>query len=147
MWLPISPRKLSKSNLFRYFSIKKKFLWRKLKVLLHKRNNTSNFLNFKFPIFLDYIPLVLQEAAYESASSPSQGIFSKLVSVTEERPWLWVVYVLSILIPVIIIAVICFGRKSRPVTQDYKKTDEVSHVLGSLITEGHSSICFKLCRK
>ncbi|MCP9259506.1 Calnexin [Dirofilaria immitis] len=61
------------------------------------------------------------EAAYESASSPGQGIFSKLVSATEERPWLWVIYILSILIPIIITAIICFGRKSRPVTLDYKK--------------------------
>lgn len=67
---------------------------------------------------------VAQEIAYENASTPGQGIFGKLVSATEERPWLWVIYILSILIPVIIIAVICFGRKSRAVTSNYKKTDE-----------------------
>ncbi|VDM96104.1 unnamed protein product [Thelazia callipaeda] len=66
-----------------------------------------------------------QEEAYESASSPNQGIFGKLVTATEERPWLWVIYVLSVLIPVVIIAVVCFGRRSRPIAADYKKTDEV----------------------
>lgn len=49
-----------------------------------------------------------------------------MISATEERPWLWAVYILSILIPVIIIAITCFGRKSRPSTSDYKKTDEVN---------------------
>lgn len=68
----------------------------------------------------------LKEALYESASSPSEGIVNKMISATEERPWLWAVYILSILIPVIIIAITCFGRKSRPSTSDYKKTDEVN---------------------
>ncbi|VDM06924.1 unnamed protein product [Wuchereria bancrofti] len=81
-------------------------------------NAASNFAKQTFKIKL------AQETAYENASSPSQGIFSKLVSATEERPWLWVIYVLFILIPVVIIAVIYFGRKSRSVTLDYKKTDE-----------------------
>ncbi|VIO91633.1 Uncharacterized protein BM_BM13750 [Brugia malayi] len=81
-------------------------------------NAASNFAKQTFKIKL------AQETAYENASSPSQGIFSKLVSATEERPWLWVIYVLFILIPVVIIAVIYFGRKSRAVTLDYKKTDE-----------------------
>lgn len=80
----------------------------------------------EFHIFGDNFFFFLQEAAYESASSPSQGIFNKLVTATEEKPWLWAVYVLSVLIPVIIIAVVCFGRKSRPVTPGYKKSDEVS---------------------
>ncbi|VDK53228.1 unnamed protein product [Gongylonema pulchrum] len=62
--------------------------------------------------------------AYESASTPSQGIFSKIVAATEERPWLWAVYVLGILVPVIIIAIVCFGRRSSSAAPDYKKTDE-----------------------
>ncbi|MFH4978260.1 hypothetical protein AB6A40_004969 [Gnathostoma spinigerum] len=65
----------------------------------------------------------MQEELFETASSPSQGIFSQLVSATEERPWLWVIYILSILVPVVVISVFCFGRKSRPIA-DYKKTDE-----------------------
>ncbi|TKR68526.1 hypothetical protein L596_024496 [Steinernema carpocapsae] len=67
---------------------------------------------------------VAQEKAYESYSNPSKGIFSDLVEATEERPWLWAVYVLVILIPVIGLSIFCFGRKSTPVPADYKKTDE-----------------------
>ncbi|CAG9536740.1 unnamed protein product [Cercopithifilaria johnstoni] len=81
-------------------------------------NAASNFAKQTFRVKL------AQETAYESASSSDQGIFSKLVSATEDRPWLWIIYVLSILVPVVIIAVICFERKGRPVAQDYKKTDE-----------------------
>ncbi|KAK0417491.1 hypothetical protein QR680_013042 [Steinernema hermaphroditum] len=67
---------------------------------------------------------VAQEKAYESFSNPSKGVFSSLVDATEERPWLWAVYVLCVLIPVIGISIFCFGRKSTPVAADYKKTDE-----------------------
>uniref|UniRef100_A0A1I8AFR8 Calnexin n=1 Tax=Steinernema glaseri TaxID=37863 RepID=A0A1I8AFR8_9BILA len=68
---------------------------------------------------------VAQEKAFESFANPSKGIFSDLVEATEERPWLWAVYVLGILLPVIGISIFCFGRKSTPVDDyDYKKTDE-----------------------
>ncbi|PIO59547.1 hypothetical protein TELCIR_18988, partial [Teladorsagia circumcincta] len=41
-----------------------------------------------------------------------------------ERPWLWVVYVLCVLIPIILIGVCCFGRKSNAdYAADRKKTD------------------------
>uniref|UniRef100_A0A0N4UL59 Calreticulin family protein n=1 Tax=Dracunculus medinensis TaxID=318479 RepID=A0A0N4UL59_DRAME len=78
----------------------------------------SSFAKQTFTVKSSQVPL------YESASSPSEGIVNKMISATEERPWLWAVYILSILIPVIIIAITCFGRKSRPSTSDYKKTDE-----------------------
>lgn len=130
--LPILRSKPSQLNLLKYFSILMEYFLYLCKLFISK---------FRYCITFDYRSFVLQEAAYESASSSDQGIFSKLVSATEERPWLWVIYVLSILIPIIIIAVICFGRKSRPVAQDYKKTDEV----GSLGIKDYLSTCFKFC--
>ncbi|PIO76432.1 calreticulin family protein [Teladorsagia circumcincta] len=45
-------------------------------------------------------------------------------SLAGERPWLWVVYVLCVLIPIILIGVCCFGRKSNAdYAADRKKTD------------------------
>lgn len=63
-----------------------------------------------------------QESIYEDATTPSQGIVNKLVSATEERPWLWAIYVLVVLVPVIGITLIFRRRKARAV--DHKKTDE-----------------------
>uniref|UniRef100_A0A9J2NZP7 Calnexin n=1 Tax=Ascaris lumbricoides TaxID=6252 RepID=A0A9J2NZP7_ASCLU len=65
-----------------------------------------------------------QESAYENVMSPNGGVLHHLVSATEERPWLWAVYVLAVLVPVVVIALVCFGRKSRSPAADYKKTDE-----------------------
>lgn len=70
--------------------------------------------------------MLLKESAYENVMSPNGGVLHHLVSATEERPWLWAVYVLAVLVPVVVIALVCFGRKSRSPAADYKKTDEVS---------------------
>uniref|UniRef100_A0A914ZB94 Calnexin n=1 Tax=Panagrolaimus superbus TaxID=310955 RepID=A0A914ZB94_9BILA len=68
------------------------------------------------------------EGKYTSAKNPSTGIFQSLIDATEDKPWLWAVYVIALLIPTILIAVLCFGRKtSSPVTTaaaHHKKTDE-----------------------
>jgi len=48
------------------------------------------------------------------------GIVSSLMTATEERPWLWIVYVLVIGLPIIILILCCRGGKS----SDPKKTDE-----------------------
>ncbi|KHN71141.1 Calnexin [Toxocara canis] len=66
-----------------------------------------------------------QESAYESAMSPNEGVLRHLLDATEERPWLWAVYVLAVLLPIVVIAVVCFGRRGRSsAAADYKKTDE-----------------------
>uniref|UniRef100_A0A915AGM8 Calnexin n=1 Tax=Parascaris univalens TaxID=6257 RepID=A0A915AGM8_PARUN len=65
-----------------------------------------------------------QESAYENTMSPNGGILHHLVSAAEERPWLWAAYVLAVLVPVVVIALVCFSRKSRSPPADYKKTDE-----------------------
>jgi len=58
--------------------------------------------------------------------SEKGGLFDPLVEATEGRPWLWAVYVLSVVIPVtLIIMCLCCGGSSK--TDDVglkKKTDE-----------------------
>ncbi|XP_023698779.1 calnexin isoform X2 [Paramormyrops kingsleyae] len=62
----------------------------------------------------------LKKAA-ESASEP--GLVTQMLSAAEERPWLWVIYVLTVGLPVVLIFVFCCsGKKTSPA--DYKKTDE-----------------------
>ncbi|VDD87841.1 unnamed protein product, partial [Enterobius vermicularis] len=58
-----------------------------------------------------------------NATTPSQGIVNKLVSATEERPWLWAIYVLVVLVPVVGITLAIKRRRTRDI--DHKKTDEV----------------------
>ncbi|CAJ0578528.1 unnamed protein product, partial [Mesorhabditis spiculigera] len=56
------------------------------------------------------------------------GVVSSIMAATKERPWLWVVFALSIILPAIAIAACCFGKKSTPVPQSdaiNKKTDAV----------------------
>ena len=65
------------------------------------------------------------EEKYAAIKNPSQGIFQNLINATEERPWLWAVYTVALLIPTILISVLCFGRKTTPVASS-KKTDEIT---------------------
>ncbi|KIH65401.1 calreticulin family protein [Ancylostoma duodenale] len=52
------------------------------------------------------------------------GILQGIIDAANERPWLWVVYVLCVLIPIILIGVCCFGRKSNAdMSAQRKKTD------------------------
>lgn len=53
------------------------------------------------------------------------GIVSSLMTATEERPWLWVVYVLVIGLPIIILFLCCRGGSKTP-EEDPKKTDEAT---------------------
>ncbi|XP_046704813.1 calnexin [Silurus meridionalis] len=65
----------------------------------------------------------LKKAA-EGAAEP--GLVNQMMSAAEERPWLWVVYVLTVALPVILIFVFCCTGKKKPATSaaEYKKTDE-----------------------
>ncbi|KAI6241588.1 Calreticulin family protein [Aphelenchoides fujianensis] len=66
-----------------------------------------------------------QEELLESIESPSKNILQNLVDATEEKPWLWAVYVLCVLIPIIALSAYLFGRKSSGGAEDPKKTDAV----------------------
>ncbi|KAL0974292.1 hypothetical protein UPYG_G00218380 [Umbra pygmaea] len=64
----------------------------------------------------------LKKAA-EGAAEP--GLVKQMMSAADERPWLWVVYVLTVALPVVLIIVFCCsGKKKAPAAADYKKTDE-----------------------
>jgi len=69
-----------------------------------------------------------QEDLYQKTSNPSTGMINELVKnfleAAEERPWIWVATILAILIPIVLISLFCFGRKSS--TERHKKTDEPS---------------------
>ncbi len=40
------------------------------------------------------------------------GVFANVMAATEERPWLWAVFVIALLVPVVLVAIFCFGRVS-----------------------------------
>ncbi|XP_074505665.1 calnexin isoform X1 [Sebastes fasciatus] len=66
----------------------------------------------------------LKKAA-EGAADP--GLATQMLNAAEERPWLWVVYVLTVALPLVLIIVFCCtGKKKTPATPaaEYKKTDE-----------------------
>ncbi|XP_059919812.1 calnexin isoform X1 [Gadus macrocephalus] len=64
----------------------------------------------------------LKKAA-EGAAEP--GLATQMLTAAEERPWLWVVYVLTVALPLVLIVVFCCtGKKKSPEAAEYKKTDE-----------------------
>ncbi|XP_035862350.1 calnexin isoform X2 [Sander lucioperca] len=66
----------------------------------------------------------LKKAA-EGAADP--GLATQMLNAAEERPWLWIVYVLTVALPLVLIIVFCCtGKKKSPATPaaEYKKTDE-----------------------
>ncbi|XP_067312850.1 calnexin isoform X1 [Pseudorasbora parva] len=66
----------------------------------------------------------LKKAA-EGAAEP--GLMTQMITAAEERPWLWVVYVLTVALPLVLIIVFCCtGKKSSApaAAAEYKKTDE-----------------------
>ncbi|XP_073710146.1 calnexin [Misgurnus anguillicaudatus] len=64
----------------------------------------------------------LKKAA-EGAAEP--GLVNQMITAAEERPWLWIVYVLTVALPLVLIIVFCCtGKKSSASTAaEYKKTD------------------------
>ncbi|XP_041049185.1 calnexin [Carcharodon carcharias] len=50
------------------------------------------------------------------------GVVGQLMSAAEERPWLWIVYILIIALPVFLVIVFCCTGKKDPAAE-YKKTD------------------------
>lgn len=39
------------------------------------------------------------------------GLVNQMISAAEERPWLWIVYVLSVALPLVLIIVFCCTGK------------------------------------
>uniref|UniRef100_A0A0K0DVK0 Calnexin n=1 Tax=Strongyloides stercoralis TaxID=6248 RepID=A0A0K0DVK0_STRER len=70
-----------------------------------------------------------KEVEFDSITNPSVGIFKQLIDATEDKPYLWVVYALCILLPLIFGGIYLFGRKTNtpPVLFENEKevTEEV----------------------
>ncbi|XP_062976907.1 calnexin isoform X2 [Elgaria multicarinata webbii] len=62
----------------------------------------------------------LKKAA-DGAAEP--GVVSQMITAAEERPWLWVVYILTVGLPVFLIVLFCCSGKKQPSAAEYKKTD------------------------
>ncbi|KAL4640279.1 calnexin-like [Arapaima gigas] len=56
------------------------------------------------------------------ASANEPGVFSQLIMAAEERPWLWVIYILTVALPVGLLVLFCWPKKS-DYDYEYKKVD------------------------
>ncbi|RXN01818.1 Calmegin [Acipenser ruthenus] len=56
-----------------------------------------------------------------SANEPS--VLSQLKTAAEERPWLWIVYILTVGLPLGLVVFFCFPKKTDELAATYKKTD------------------------
>ncbi|XP_015677023.2 calmegin [Protobothrops mucrosquamatus] len=65
------------------------------------------------------------------ASANEPGMFSQLVTAAEERPWLWIIYILTLALPIGMGILFCWPSKKMDEDIDYKKTD-----LAKPITKG-----------
>jgi hypothetical protein len=64
----------------------------------------------------------------KAISSASESVIDAVIRATKDRPWLWAVYLVAILLPLIILFVFCWSRKStkKPSVDGLKKkTDAV----------------------
>lgn len=52
------------------------------------------------------------------------GIVSNLMEATNERPWLWVLFVIVVILPFVLIAACCFPGSKNDASAKKKKTDE-----------------------
>uniref|UniRef100_A0A8R1HVW8 Calnexin n=1 Tax=Caenorhabditis japonica TaxID=281687 RepID=A0A8R1HVW8_CAEJA len=65
-----------------------------------------------------------EEYRLASASGNGSGILQQIIDATNEKPWLWAVYTLCVILPIIAIGVFCFGKQSSATPSfNNKKTD------------------------
>ncbi|XP_069619709.1 calnexin isoform X1 [Ranitomeya imitator] len=62
----------------------------------------------------------LKKAA-DGAAEPS--VVEKMMSAAEERPWLWIVYILTVALPVFLVILFCCSGKKQTSEASHKKTD------------------------
>ncbi|XP_072487362.1 calnexin isoform X1 [Notamacropus eugenii] len=62
----------------------------------------------------------LKKAA-DGAAEP--GVMGQMLEAAEERPWLWVVYILTVALPLFLVILFCCSGKKQPSAAEYKKTD------------------------
>ncbi|CAF3374359.1 unnamed protein product [Rotaria sp. Silwood1] len=73
------------------------------------------------------IILKLTDEKGKAISAASESVIDAIVKATKDRPWLWAVYLVAILLPLVILVVFCWSKKSakKPTDGLKKKTDEV----------------------
>ncbi|CAI5446671.1 unnamed protein product [Caenorhabditis angaria] len=73
-----------------------------------------------------------EEAKLAAANGEGSGILGSIFEAAEEKPWLWAVYILCLILPVIFFAVFIFGRKSKPAPVNYgsnkRNEDDVTNL-------------------
>jgi calnexin len=92
---------------------------------------------------------VVKKKLEDAASSRSaDSVIDALLNATNERPWLWAVYLLVILLPIVIIFVFCCGGSKSPAkkatdlkvskkTDAESKDDEPTHSNGATSNHHH----------
>lgn len=63
------------------------------------------------------------KTAAEERKSAKPSLFTTLIESTNDKPWLWAVYLLIILIPVVLISIFCFSGPKKDAAAEAKKTD------------------------
>ncbi|XP_075400926.1 calmegin [Tenrec ecaudatus] len=59
------------------------------------------------------------------ANANEPGVIKKLMTAAEEHPWLWLIYAVSAVLPLMLITLFCWPRKAKKKSEDvaYKKVD------------------------
>ena len=59
--------------------------------------------------------LLKKQIELTKSSSSSDSVIDGLLKAANDKPWLWAIYLLVILLPVVLIAIFCFGgSKTKP---------------------------------
>lgn len=53
--------------------------------------------------------LVKKQIELSKSSSSSDSVIDGLLKAANDKPWLWAIYLLVILLPIVLIAIFCFG--------------------------------------
>lgn len=72
-------------------------------------------------------------------SRSSDSVVDALVNATNDKPWLWAVYLLVVLVPIVLIFVFCCGKSSPEVKTNTKKTDEPTKDDDNVQTEANAA--------
>lgn len=59
------------------------------------------------------------------ATANEPGVLGQLTTAAEERPWLWIIYILTAVLPLGLIVLFCWPSKKSDPAAEYKKTDAV----------------------
>ncbi|XP_072898834.1 calnexin-like [Hemitrygon akajei] len=59
------------------------------------------------------------------ATANEPGVLGQLTTAAEERPWLWIIYFLTAVLPLGLIVLFCWPSKKLDSAAEYKKTDAV----------------------